>query len=120
MRWSFKVLPARKCRSRRRRLIMRQTATVIFFRSLILVMLIIGMAISLPVAHALSLYTPHAAPGPQAPERDCSLATCGAYTLDGAALLSMLVIVIAALLELRLDIPLYIPPLIDIPPRLAR
>jgi hypothetical protein len=67
-------------------------------RRLALVAIVIGVAVALPAAHALSLHAAHSAHtahnGPGVADRNCSLASCGAFALDGAwALLALASIV---------------------------
>jgi len=83
---------------------------------LTLALIVLGVAIALPLAHAAGLHAPHAG----AADRDCSLSACGAFLPHVFAPLLAIVLTAIALLDLRSSAPLSIPLIIDPPPRLAR
>ena len=87
---------------------------------LALTLIVVGVAIALPAAHAQSLHTPDAGHGAGTSDRDCSLSTCGAFMPDWVALHFMITLAATALLELRSSLPLSIPLIIDPPPRSSR
>ena len=96
---------------------MKQLYSPSILGCLVLAMLIASFAIALPSAHAASLHTPHTANTPTAPDRRCSLAACGVFTLDGTLLLIPFAAIILALIGSRFDPPLYVRLILDPPPR---
>ena len=90
-------------------------------RYLALTLILLGVALALPLAHAASLHTPHSGDGVAgAADRDCSLSACGAFLPLVFTPLLAIVLTAIALLDPRSSAPRPILLLIDPPPRLAR
>ena len=84
---------------------------------LVLAILIVGFAVALPAAHAASLHAPHAADTPDAPDRQCSLVACGAFTLERASVLLAFAAIVLTLIGPRFNPPPHVRLALDPPPR---
>lgn len=87
------------------------------FVYLALAILVAGFVGALPAAHAASLHAPHAADAPNAPDRQCSLVTCDAFTLDATLLVTLFAAIVVLLVGSSFDLPLYVRLILDPPPR---
>jgi len=87
-------------------------------RGLMVALLIAGVMLALPAAHTISLHASHANHVPSAPDRDCSLSTCGALVLEQVYLFALVSLVLM-LIDLRPILRVHIPRPIDPPPRFA-
>ena len=80
-------------------------------------LVIVGVAIALPIAHATSLHAPHVSNGDNPVDRHCSLATCGAFGLAAMPLMSVLISLVLSLMDLHVALALLKPVILDPPPR---